>query len=80
VTSLFLRQGLRLVLTGVAVGAVGGLLVPLTLPKAIVGLHPIEPLSLIVATLLLIAVALIPCWLPARRASRVEPVVAQRAE
>ncbi len=80
VVSLFVRQGLRLVVVGVAVGAVGGLLVPLSLPKAIVGIDPIEPLSLIAVIILLFAAALIACWLPARRAAKVDPICALRTE
>jgi predicted permease len=77
---LVLAQTLRLVLIGVAIG------VPLAIASArfissqLFGLKPTDPPTVTVATLLLVAVAAFASYLPARRASRVDPMVALRYE
>ncbi|MBF5041874.1 MULTISPECIES: ABC transporter permease [Myxococcaceae] len=80
VVGLVLRQGLRLALIGVAVGTGLALAVGQGLRGMLMGVSPADPLTLGSLALLLVAVALFASWLPARRASRVNPLSALRAE
>jgi putative ABC transport system permease protein len=77
---LIARQGLRLVLVGVAVGVPLALGVGQLLSSVLYGVNAFDPVSLLVVTALLAAVALAACWLPARRAARVDPMITLRAE
>jgi predicted permease len=77
---LFLRNGIRLAIAGIGIGVLlsCGLMVALT---KVVGVLPgNDPFVLIAVTLLLAAVSLLACWLPALRATRVDPNVALRTE
>jgi putative ABC transport system permease protein len=81
VLRLVIRSGLRLVTAGVAIG----LLVSLLLGRAIEaelsrGVKPYDPLTLAGTTLLLVTTGALACWIPARRAARVDPMVALRYE
>jgi putative ABC transport system permease protein len=78
VLSLILRQGMQLVSIGVAIGIAASLLVGRALSTLLFGVSPLDPVSLGTASLVLILVALAACYLPARRASRVDPLVALR--
>jgi len=81
IVSLFLRQGMRLVVWGVAIGLGGAALFFLLLSKFWFGLAlHLDASALGIVTLLLAAVALLACWLPARRAAKVDPMVALRCE
>jgi ABC-type antimicrobial peptide transport system permease subunit len=77
---LILREALLLVIAGVAMG------LPLVFAGArlastlLFRLTPTDPVSLLLAALLMLAVAMVACWLPARRATRVDPIVALRNE
>jgi putative ABC transport system permease protein len=75
-----LNDCLRLVLVAAAVGLAGVIALRGTLPRIIFGMSPSSPLMLVAATALLISVALFTSYLPARRATRVDPVVALRYE
>ncbi|MBW8878543.1 MAG: ABC transporter permease [Acidobacteria bacterium] len=77
---LVLRQGLSLTLTGTVIGLAGGLAVTRVLTHLLPGVQPGDPLTLSAVALLLIGVALAASYLPARRGSRVEPVVTLRYE
>ena len=75
---LVLRQGMTLVLTGLAIGVALALLVGHALSRFLYGVSGSDPLSLGGASLVLLVVALVACYLPARNASRVDPLVALR--
>jgi putative ABC transport system permease protein len=75
---MVLSQGLALVLAGAAVGLVGALIVSHLMAGLLYGVSPSDPLTFISLTVVLIIVALAACYIPARRAMRVDPIVALR--
>uniref|UniRef100_Q01XA1 Permease n=1 Tax=Solibacter usitatus (strain Ellin6076) TaxID=234267 RepID=Q01XA1_SOLUE len=78
VLRLVLKQGMMLVLAGVAIGFVASLFVERLLSRMLFGVTATDPLSVGGAALILSTVALLACYLPARWASRVDPLVALR--
>ena len=78
VLRLVLKQGMSLVMTGVLIGFVAALLVGRLLSRMLYGVSASDPLSVAGAAMVLLAVALLACYLPARWASRVDPLVALR--
>jgi predicted permease len=78
VRRLILKQGMSLVLIGVVIGFTAALLVGRLLSGLLYGVGASDPVSLLVAVFVLGAVALVACYLPARRATRVDPLVALR--
>ena len=77
---LVLRQGLHLAAVGVTVGLVGALALTRFLSSLLFGIKPTDPASLIATSLLVVAVAALACWLPARRAAKGDPMEALRYE
>ena len=80
ILSAVLRQGLWLAVTGAAVGFLGALLVSHFMAELLYGVKPNDPLTFAGVTTLFIGVALLACYIPARRATQVDPVVALRNE
>jgi ABC-type antimicrobial peptide transport system permease subunit len=80
VSRLVLREGLKLALSGVALGVVGALFAARFLESLLYEVAPRDPMTLAVIAALLIGVALVASYLPARRASRIDPFVALRTE
>jgi ABC-type antimicrobial peptide transport system permease subunit len=80
VARLILRQALRLTAAGVLVGIIGGLVATRLMESVLFGVAPRDPLTFVAVPLLLALMALLATWLPARAATRVDPVVALRAE
>jgi ABC-type antimicrobial peptide transport system permease subunit len=78
VLGLILKQGMSLVVTGVLIGFVASLLVGRLLSGMLYGVSSGDPVSLAAAALMLLVIALLACYLPARWASRVDPLVALR--
>jgi predicted permease len=76
VLRLILRQGMLLVISGVALGLIFSLLIGRALSKFLYGVGASDAASLAGASLVLLSVALVACYLPARRASQVDPLVA----
>jgi putative ABC transport system permease protein len=77
---LVLRQGLGLAIAGAAVGLVAALIVSHLMVGLLYGVRPGDPLTFAGVALLLMGVALLACYFPARRAVRVDPLVALRHE
>ena len=77
---LVLRQGLHLAVMGVGIGLVGALALMHCLSSLLFDLKPTDPATLTTTSLLLVVVASLACWLPARRAARVDPMEALRYE
>ncbi len=80
VRGMILGQGLRTILAGVAIGAVGSLALTRTVRSLLFGVSANDPLTFVAVTLVLVGAALLACYFPARRATRVDPVVALRCE
>ena len=75
-----LAAGIRLSLMGIAIGAAGALALSRVLQRFVFEVSPSDPWIYGVVALLMFVVALAACWIPARRASRVDPLVALRWE
>jgi predicted permease len=80
VLRLILRQGMKLVLIGLAIGLAVALALTHLLKSLLFGVSTTDPLTFIGIMLLLMMVALLACWIPARRATKVDPLVALRCE
>ena len=80
VRRLILRQHVTPPLIGVSVGLAGALGLSRFLTSLLYGVRAIDPLTYVLVSLSLIAVAVAACWLPASRAMRVDPLVALRAD
>jgi predicted lysophospholipase L1 biosynthesis ABC-type transport system permease subunit len=80
VAAMMTRQGLVLTAAGVAAGLVLFAAVARFLRAFLYGVAPTDPLTLVIASLTLVGVALLASWIPARRAARVDPAESLRAE
>jgi len=80
VLRLIMRQGFLLAAAGVAVGVASALVFMGFLESLLFDVRPIDPVTFVCVALLLMLVSLLACYLPARRAMRVDPVVALRYE
>jgi predicted permease len=80
VVRLILRDGARLVLGGAAVGLLGALAIGRLLRQFIFDIGAFDPVAFLLVPLLLCAVSLVACYVPARRASRIEPLDALRSD
>ena len=78
ILALFIKQGLRLIAIGIFIGLLGGAAIARLLAFMLVDLSPFDPLTFSGVSLCLIVVALLATWLPARRAARVDPMIALR--
>jgi ABC-type antimicrobial peptide transport system permease subunit len=80
ILSLVFRDGALLVVPGLVLGLAGALALTRLLVSQLHGVAPTDPLSYAGASIVLCAAAGLASWLPARRAARVDPMVALRSE
>lgn len=80
VLKLVLGQGFKLAAIGVSVGLAGSYAITRVMAKLLIGVQPTDPATFIAVALLLTTISLIACYLPARRATRVDPMLALRSE
>ena len=77
---LLLRQGAQLVAAGLLFGLAGAWLLTRVMSHMLVGVSPSDPVTYVSVAALLSSITLLACWIPARRARRVDPMVALRYE
>jgi predicted permease len=80
VLGLVLKQGAKLTGIGLAAGIVGALLLSRVLATLLFNVRPTDPATMAAVTLFIAAIALLACYVPARRATRVDPIVVLREE
>jgi putative ABC transport system permease protein len=80
VLRMILGQGLRTIVVGVAIGITGSLALTRTVESLLFDVTATDPLTLGGMTLLLMGAALLACYIPARRATKLDPMVALRYE
>ena len=80
VLKLLVGQGMKLALLGICVGAVAALLLTRLMSSLLFNVSTTDPLTYTAIALLLTFVALAACWLPARWATKVDPMIALRCE
>jgi putative ABC transport system permease protein len=77
---LILGQGLKLALIGVALGLAAALAMTRWMESLLFEVRPTDPLTFCLIAVVLLCVALVACWVPARRATQVDPLLALRSE
>ena len=80
IVRVVIADGMRATGLGLVIGLASAAGVTRLMRSMLFGIQPLDPLSFMVAAVVLAAVALVACALPARRATRVDPLVALRAE
>jgi predicted permease len=80
VLALVLRQGLALAGVGIVIGVIGAFGLTQMLASLLYGVTPTDPVTFAAAPAILLGVAAVACWIPARRAARIDPMLALRQE
>lgn len=75
-----MRGGLRMCLIGIIAGGAAALALGQTLSGVLFGISAQDPATFVATSLALLAIATVACWLPARRATRIDPALALRGE
>jgi ABC-type antimicrobial peptide transport system permease subunit len=77
---LILGQGLKLTLAGFALGMMGGFALTKYMASLLYGVSATDALTFILVSIMLAGATLLACWLPARRATRVDPLITLRSD
>jgi putative ABC transport system permease protein len=80
VLSLIVREGMKLLLVGIAAGTIAALLLARLMAGLLYGVTASDPITFASVAVFLALVALLACWVPARRAAKVDPIVALHYE
>jgi ABC-type antimicrobial peptide transport system permease subunit len=80
VPRMVLKQGLQLAGGGIVIGLLAALALGRLIGSLLYGVRAHDPLTYVAVALVLIVVALLACWIPARRATRIDPLIALRTE
>jgi len=80
VRKMILAQSLRTIAVGIAIGFAGALVLTRAMKSLLFGVTATDPVTFAGVTVLLVAIALLACYIPARRATRIDPIVALRYE
>src|SRR4051812_15416116 len=77
---MMLGQGMRLLVAGLIIGFIGAVAMSRVIRSVLFGVEASDPFIYATVTLVLIVAAIVACWLPARRASRINPIITLRSE
>jgi ABC-type antimicrobial peptide transport system permease subunit len=80
VLRMILGDGARMTLTGIGIGLLTALILTRLMSSMLFGVKPTDPLTFSAVALLLCGIAMLACYVPARRAMRVDPMIALRRE
>jgi putative ABC transport system permease protein len=80
VLKLVVGAGMKVIVIGIGIGLFGAFALTQWMKSLLFAVSPTDPLTFVVVSLLLIVIAFLACWLPARRATKVDPLVALRYE
>ncbi|HKQ92749.1 MAG TPA: FtsX-like permease family protein [Blastocatellia bacterium] len=80
VMKIVMKQGMRLTFFGIGIGLIGGFALARLMKSLLFGVSASDPLTFAAVAALLVSVAMAACYIPARRAMKVDPVVALRCE
>lgn len=80
VLRLIVGQGMQLVIIGIVLGLAGAFALTRVLASLLLGVGTTDPITFVAVAILLVAIALLACWVPAQRATKVDPMIALRYE